>query len=256
MGLRVRYYGAEPYRIGGRDLVSLTPDPVSGTQFSLRGSWAISKATPFYRDKIHPLDGYGFQISLAGAEPWLGSDVSMTSLETHGYLILPGLGLNRFYIYGRLQLQGGDPLPQDHIGFSRGDKISIDAPLEFGFLRTYLNERVRGYRSFISGRQVAFLSAEYRMPFLHSLRTNLLGLVQLGTTSLTLFADAGHVSRVTFADSNQPARSRLGVGTELKNMVRVGPMTFLHAVGVAQPYDELFERDVDLYYRVQATVPF
>ncbi len=53
---------------------------------------------------------------------------------------------------------------------------------------------------------------------------------------------------------------RTGVGIEAKNIVAIGGRRILHSLGIAAPWGELDENlvwdDVDLYYRVQAAVPF
>ena len=53
---------------------------------------------------------------------------------------------------------------------------------------------------------------------------------------------------------------RTGVGFELKNRVSLGGFPLVHALGVAQRWRDLGETvewdAIDLYYRVQATLPF
>jgi hypothetical protein len=89
------------------------------------------------------------------------------------------------------------------------------------------------------------------------LRTRLLGFLELGRVSPALFVDAAAVWTGTDFDE---AIRRTGVGFELKNRVSLGGFPLVHAVGVAQRWRDLGETvewdAIDLYYRVQATLPF
>jgi hypothetical protein len=167
------------------------------------------------------------------------------------------LGLQRFYVYGRYQQQWGAPLPQDFIGFSRYDNISLILPGEVPLELFSEAERVRGYRSFIAGNKVAFASLEYRIPFLPSLETTVLGIVDFGATSISLFTDAGFVWDAGFDEGTLGREDRWGAGAELKNALNLFGINIAHSLGIAQPAQELFtDADYDLYYRVRASVPF
>jgi hypothetical protein len=173
------------------------------------------------------------------------------------YSVLPGLGLQRFYLYGRVQQQWGSPLPQNFIGFSRYDNVSLVLPGEVPLELFSEAERVRGYRSFIAGKKVAFASLEYRVPFLPSLETSILGIVDFGATSVSLFTDAGVVWDARFEDGTLGREERWGAGAELKNSLNLFGIHIAHALGIAQPAEGLFaDPDYDLYYRVRASVPF
>ena len=99
------------------------------------------------------------------------------------------------------------------------------------------------------------------MPVLFDLNTTLLGLVRLGPVAPALFADAG---LVWTGNDVAGGVERLGVGAELKNVVSVGGFEILHAVGLGVPdaqFDEVWDGtadlgDLDLYYRIQAAIPF
>jgi hypothetical protein len=252
----LRYASIDPFTIRDVEFPVTLPDPKKGRQFDLRLSWILKKERPYYRNMLHPVDGYGIQMSLKGAERILGGETSFAIADANAYKIFALPGLHRLFVAGRLQLQVGDPLPQDYIGFSTLDNIGL--PLNPGFetLQSVQSERVRGYRDFIAGRQVVFGSVEYRMPFLPSLNTTILGFLRFGPTSLALFSDAGIVRDVTVSEAEEITDNRLGFGTEIKNIVGIGPVRFVHSVGVAQPHNELFESDYDLYYRIRASVPF
>jgi len=233
------------------------PVAASARQTDLQLSWTTKKLRPYKHNVLHPLDGYGFRVKLTGSEKVLGSETTFLTPDISAYKIFSGLGLHRFYIYGRFQAQFGEPLPQDYIGFSRYSNIDWPVPEENFSIPYSKQERVRGYKSFISGKQVAFGSLEYRMPVLPSLDTSILsGLLSLGESTLALFADAGAVWDVQIP-VGQNTETRLGTGVEIKNKVGIGPLNFVHSLGIAQPASELFsEGDYDLYYQIKASLPF
>jgi outer membrane protein assembly factor BamA len=189
-----------------------------------------------------------------GAASILGADTDFVRSDLQGFHIFRSLGLQRLYFYGRAQGQTGSPLPQDYIGFPRHDPVSVDLP---GFVPISLgdSDRVRGYRHFAVGDYVLFGSAEYSVPFLPDLQTELLGLVSLGRTSLALFADAGMVWR---RKPHAERVERLSVGLELTNEVTLGGfLTFGPAVGIAQPAEFVgTDEDYEVYYRIRAGVAF
>jgi hypothetical protein len=98
-----------------------------------------------------------------------------------------------------------------------------------------------------------FGTLEYRIPVLPELRTTLLGVISLGKTTAAVVADGGMV----WTDGNfSGAERRIGSGLEAKNVLRLGGLDILHAVGIAQPLEHLGSRSYDLYYRVRASIPF
>ena len=120
---------------------------------------------------------------------------------------------------------------------------------------------MRGYRRFAVGTRVLFGSVELRAPVVADLQTTLFGLVRLGAVAPAVFADAGLVWSGSSLDG---AVRRVGVGTELKNVVSIGGVELLHAVGVGVPASRLGDvfdgtirrEDLDIYYRIQAALPF
>src|SRR5690625_7211716 len=82
---------------------------------------------------------------VTGAEKIPGSDVQFATADLSAYSILPGPGLQRFYLYGRYQKQWGSPLPQNFIGFSTYDNIHLNLPGEVPLFLFNEAERVRGY---------------------------------------------------------------------------------------------------------------
>lgn len=254
---RLRHVLVRPF---DRDRFSdsfLTPAPERARQTDLSIGFGVKKQRPWRDNLIHPLDGWGLRTLLTGAEEILGSDVQFATADLSAYTVLPSIGTQRFYVYGRYLQQWGSPLPQDFIGFSRLDNINLNLPGEVPLELFSEADRVRGYRSFIAGNRVAFGTLEYRMPFLPSLNTTLLGLVDLGSTSLTLFSDAGVVWNARFDDGSTGTEKRWGAGAEVKNSVNLFGVRLAHALGIAQPAKRLFiDQEYDLYYRFRASVAF
>jgi outer membrane protein assembly factor BamA len=230
------------------------PQTYDQTQWSL--GWQYKKQRPYRWNIINPLDGFGVKTQVMGATDIFGTEVSYTTADLSAFTVLPGLGTQRFYLYGRAQAQFGDPLPQQRIGFTKYDNIAPAVATQQQPYIFNLSDRVRGYRSFIMGEQVLFGTLEYRSPFLPGLATKILGLVELGRTDLALFADAGWVGNVQFSSPDAPD-TRLGTGLEVKNVLSLFGVEILQSVGWGFPYDKLFDLDeVDLYYRVRASVAF
>ena len=255
--LRLRHVAVDPYDADEFEGNPLVPVPVDGRQTDLQLEWKWTGQKPWYQNHIHPLYGFGIRTRVLGAAEILGSDVEFARVDLSAYTILPSIGLHRIFVHGRFQQQWGTPLPQDFLGFTRYDNVSIllpdQVPLEiFGDA-----DRVRGYRSFVTGDRVFFGSVEYRMPFLPSLETRILGFLELNATTLSLFSDVGIVADAFNPFGTETVFERWGGGAEIKNGLELFGIDIAHTVGVAQPMDELFrEEDVDLYYRVKAVIPF
>jgi hypothetical protein len=256
-GLRIRHIQINPLNRDRFEDLPDIPQPVKGRQTDIALEWTIKKQRPWSDNTIHPLDGRGVKISLNGAEKILGSDVSFLRADINTYAVLPAIGLQRIYIQARYQQVWGRELPQNYIGFSRYDNISLSLPDQV-FIRFFQDtERVRGYRSFIAGKQVLFGSIEYRVPFLPSLETKILGIAELGSTAINFFTDAGVIWKALFSDGENGTERRWGAGAEVRNELRLFGIGVSHSLGIAQPMNKLFEDDTyDLYYRVRAVVPF
>jgi hypothetical protein len=256
LGLRFRHIFVNPVNPGRFD-DSPIRNPVKGRQSDIELKWAIKKQRPWRDNRLHPLDGIGLKASLLGADNVLGSDVQFLSADLNAFAILPSIGMHRWYLQARYQQQWGEPLPQEYIGFSHYDNITVSLPQEV-FVQFFQDtERVRGYREFVSGNRALFGSMEYRVPFLPSLETTILGIMSFGATSLSLFSDAGVVWNALNQSGNTGTEKRWGAGAELKNELRFFGVGITHAAGIAQPARNLFKDDsADLYYRIRAVVPF
>jgi Tol biopolymer transport system component len=230
------------------------PVPQEGRQSSLRLSIRRKKLRPFRDNQSHPLDGWGLRSRVTLAVTGADFDQSYVRFETSGYTIIPVVERHRLFLHGRYRGQRGTSLPQDFVGLSRYDPIHIDAGDLLNFISSE-SDRVRGHRRLVVGGNVLFGSLEYRIPLVPSLRTEILGLLSLGSTTLSPFFDAGVVwSRPDGRD----AVTQYGAGVEIKNALRIANLIELtHAIGFAQPASALFsDSRYEVYYRVQSALPF
>ncbi len=231
-------------------------EPVNGWQSDLQAGIRITRQKPYAYNLIHPLDGAGIEAKVTVAATALGGETEFIRPDFKSYAIIPAPGSTRIYLYGRAIAQWGDSFPQDYIGFSRYDEIDLGVDLPGRDFLYSDTERVRGYNDYVPGNRMLFGTVEYRIPFIPDLKTQLLGIIGLGRTSLALFADAGAV----WADSSSGSDnrvSRAGLGAELKNVLRIGPFPIVHSLGFAQPAEDFGGKsNREIYYRVKAVVPF
>ncbi|MEM1055696.1 MAG: hypothetical protein AAGI52_09215 [Bacteroidota bacterium] len=262
VGARARLARASPYRLDslGLDLASdglPLVFPEAGTRADVQVGLAYRFQRPYRLNVIHPLDGSGVRGRVTIGAPLFGASANVEpDVEAFHTLRVP---FGRLLVHGRATARfGGAQLPQDYVGLSRFDNVSAALPF-IGPLSTDDAERVRGFRRYAVGTRALFGSAEYRLAPLFDLRTSVLGLVSFRDVAPTLFVDGGLV----WGDGID-AIQRAGTGAELRNRVSLAGFSFLHAVGLAVPTGDL-ERvwdgsivwdDVDLYYRLQAALPF
>ena len=265
VGARVRYAYAEPLSLERFDDLALEVEntglglPQQGTRFDVQVGAAYQFQRPYRWNAITPIDGTGLRARVTAGVPALGGDTFVRP-DLQGYWVSRRLGLGRLFVHGRATALFGETLAQDFVGLARYDDVDVQVPF-VGALALDDAERVRGFRSYAVGDRALFGSAEYRLPILFDLETTLLGLVRLGPVAPALFADAGLVW--TGSDLEGAAR-RVGVGAEVANLLSLGGFEVRHAVGLAVPaplLDEVVDGsvgwdDVDLYYRIQAAVPF
>ncbi len=255
---RVRYAYADPFDDSAFDEIETTGlvRPEAGYRSEVRLGFTATRQRPYRYNDIYPLDGVGLRARVTGGLPVLGSDAEFVRPDLSAYWVSPQFGIGRFYVYGRAQARFGDALAQDFVGLSRYDDIDLQLPFVEPITLSE-SERVRGYRRYAVGDRLVFGTLEYRLPPVFDLGTRLLGFLELGRVSPTFFVDAAAVW--TGSDLGDAVR-RTGAGFELKNRVSLGGFPLVHALGVAQQWDDLgrtVEWDaVDLYYRVQATLPF
>lgn len=257
LALRLRHAQLEPINPEAfGTLLDGLPPPETGRQTSLRMTLQRRKQRPYRYNVVHPLDGVGVRVQATGAARVLGGDHAFLRAEVAAFAVVPALGRQRVFLYGRAQAQVGTTLAQHQIGFGRYDAPRVAVPVASQPpLVLVERERVRGYRAYALGDRLLFGTLEYRIPLVPDLQTRLLGLVSFGATAAALFADAGVVW--THGQRGHAMR-RLGVGVEVKNALRLmDTLTLMHALGLAQPYDAVGPRQpYDLYYRIQLAVPF
>ena len=260
IGGRLRYAYAEPYDLSDDVVLESEGEmlalPETGYRADVQLGFAWKRQRPYRYNMLNPLDGMGFRARVTFGTPVLGSNNEFVRPDASAFWISPTVAIGRFFVYGRATAQFGNELAQDYVGLARYDDIDVQVPF-LGSLTLDDSERVRGYRSYAVGNRVLFGSLEYRLAPLFDLQTRILGMIDMERLSFSLFSDFGMV----WTDSNSDdAIQRAGVGAEASNLVRIGGFEIRHAIGVATPWAELDENlvwdDVDLYYRVQAAVPF
>jgi hypothetical protein len=256
---RLRYAHATPFDQSAFDEIeSTTPllAPEAGFRAEARFGFMVKRQRPYRYNELYPLDGTGLRVRTTGGLPVMGAETRFVRPDVQAYWVSPEIGIGRFFFYGRGQAQFGQTLAQDVIGLSRYDDFDLQLPF-LDPITLSDTERVRGYRSYAVGDRVLFGTVEYRLPPVFDLQTRLLGILTLGRVSPALFVDSGVVW--TGSDLSN-AVYRTGVGLELKNRVLLGGFPLVHAVGVAQRGEDLGVRldwpSVDLYYRIQAALPF
>lgn len=254
---RIRHYKTRPIDMDKFADLSILPMPESARITDLELGFKLKKQRPWRDNPIHPLDGSGIKVKVNASEEILGSERSFLIADVNAFTMFPLIGMNRVYIHTRIQSKWGNSLSQNYIGFSRYDNISVNlleqVPLQF----FGDNERVRGYRDFVTGNRTAFGSIEYRVPFLPSLQTEILGVLSMGSTTFALFSDAGIVADGISESSETGTIKRWGAGAELKNLISLFGIDFVHSVGYAQPAKKLFsEREQEIYYRIKTVIPF
>jgi hypothetical protein len=257
LNIGFRHFTTDPFnksRYFGTPNVTV---PRSARVSEFQFSWQIKKQRPWRDNSYHPLDGTGLKLSVHTSQKIFGAEVEALTTDLNAYTIVPFIGLNRILLHGRFLSQWGNPLPQNYIGLSRYDNVSINLPAQFPLRLFGNNERVRGYREFITGDKVGFGSFEYRMPVVSSLQTQLLGFLQFGGASVAVFTEGAVVGNGASETEEKGTIYRWGSGAEIKNQVSVFGLTIAHSLGIAQPTKKLFtSHKYDLYYRVKAVLPF
>ena len=264
-GARLRYAYANPLNLEDFTDLESVGDPLrqpeAGTRADLQLGLAYKFQRPYRFNVVAPLDGAGARLRVSGGAPVLGADTWFARPDALAYATIPTpLGGARVFVTGRATAVFGQQLAQDYVGLSRTDDVDVQLPF-VGAVTLDDAERVRGYRRYAVGTRALFGSVELRAPVVADLQTTVLGLVRFGAVAPALFADAG---LVWSGSSLSGAVRRVGVGAELKNVVSIGGFELLHAVGVATPASRLgrvfdgtvVRDDLDLYYRIQAALPF
>ena len=268
---RVRYAYAEPLPLSSFNLTGIGFDdrdplentgleePEAGTRFDVQLGAVYKFQRPYRWNVITPLDGTGLRGRVTVGVPALGGDAFVRP-DVLGYWVSPAIPGGRLFVQGRATAIFGQTLAQDYVGLARRDDIDVPVPF-LGALTLDDAERVRGYRSYAVGTRALFGSVEYRMPILFDLQTTVLGIARFGPVAPTLFVDGG---LVWTGQSLDGAARRVGLGGELANVLTLGGFEIRHALGLATPAsnleglytDDVSADDPEVYYRIQASVPF
>ncbi len=258
---RVRYAYAEPLALDRFDDLENTGLglPEAGTRFDVQLGAVYKFQRPYRWNVITPLDGTGLRGRVTVGVPALGGDTFVRP-DVLGYWVSPAIPGGRLFVQGRATAIFGQTLAQDYVGLARRDDIDVPVPF-LGALTLDDAERVRGYRSYAVGTRALFGSVEYRMPILFDLQTTILGIARFGPVAPTLFVDGG---LVWTGQSLDRAARRVGLGGELANVLTLGGFEIRHALGLATPAsnleglytDDVSVDDPEVYYRIQAAIPF
>jgi len=236
-------------------------------QNDLSVTWIYKYLLPYAHNDVHPLRAYGTSLTLKAGihaqDAWLGDDKTQFGIiDFRFYDVRQVWGETTFYTSFRMQIQFKEPLPFEAVQLARYDNFSL--PIFEGMPVAIWNiqDRVRGYRTFILADQLYFNTLEYRVPILPTLATKVLGFISLDKTTFALFSDVAYAANTTFYAGKFDGgvlpenRWQWGIGAELKNKVTLLGLPIVQSLGLAQPHNQLFKSDYDLYYRVQATIPF
>jgi len=236
-------------------------------QNDISAAWYYKYQLPYAHNDVHPLKTYGTSLTLKAGihaeDSWLGDDQTEFGIVDFKYFDVRQVWDDiTFYTNFHAQFQFSEPLPFESVQLARYDNFSLPSFEGMPISVWNIQDRVRGYRTFILADQLYFNTLELRVPVLPTLNTGILGFLSLDKTTLALFSDVAFATNVSsnseISGINTPASEawQWGIGSEIKNKLTLFGLPIIQAVGVAQPYNQLFEKDYDLYYRVQATIPF
>ncbi|TNE73530.1 hypothetical protein EP331_04140 [bacterium] len=231
-------------------------------QHDVIAAFELKHALPYVYNDIHPLKAFGLNISLRAGinaeDSWYGDKQEQFVIaDVKWYDVRPIYSEITWASYMRAQAQFGKPLPFEAVQLSRYDNITLPVFTEIPISIINTPERVRGYRNFILSNQLVFNSQELRAPLLPSLATSVLGIIRFDKTTAAVFSDVAFANDITFG-SVRKSLWQWGLGAEIKNKITfLGVLPIVQALGFAQPYNDLFmNRNQDVYYRIQAVIPF
>lgn len=231
-------------------------------QNDIIAAFELKHLIPYAHNDIHPLSGFGLNVSmklgLNASNSWFGENQKQFALfDFRWFDVRPLIGEITWFNSFRAQAQFGNPLPFEAVQLSRYDNFTLPQIVQLPLSVWNAPDRVRGFRNFILSEQLYFSSSEIRLPFLPSLATQVLGLVSFDKTTVALFSDVAFANNITFGNPENQLW-QWGLGAEIKNKITfLGILPIVHSFGYAQPYDKLFAKSpYDLYYRIQASIPF
>lgn len=252
----LRFTTTQAFYNNRSDSLTQTLTPKDGLYSSFGLGYLRKFAYPDAQALFLPTKGYGTNLYYRFAHR---SGDTSHRLDATAYYIQPVYKKLNAYAYGRLLRHKGTGLLQNQIGTSVSNPLDVNqfymGLTNLGLVFLDDTEKVRGYETSVLGHQMLFGTLELRMPFA-DLQTQILGF-DFSRTGLSFLADGA----VIWQD-NQSVK-QLGLGVELKNEVRFGGLSLIHAVGFAQPYNELgirnglsWREQGDIYWRLKASIPF
>lgn len=231
-------------------------------QNDIIAAFEVKHLIPYVHNDIHPLKGFGVNVSakfgINAADSWFGNNQNQFAIfDFRWFDVRPLLGEITWFNSFRAQAQFGNPLPFEAVQLSRYDNFTLPAIVQIPLSVWNAPDRVRGFRNFILSDQLYFSSSEVRFPLLPTLATSILGLISFDKTTVAMFSDVAFANNITFGNPDKQLW-QWGLGAELKNKITfLGILSIVQSVGYAQPYNKLFAKSpYDLYYRIQASIPF
>jgi hypothetical protein len=228
--------------------------PEKGRRNHLNFWFTLRQQRPYRFQNLHPLDGFGLRLKLTAGVPAFGGDTRFVRPDLRLYTVLQSVSNHRIYIYLRAIMQEGNSLNQDFFGLTRYGDFSQSIPgINYDILYGD-GERVRGFSDYVIRNRLLFTNLEYRIPVISNLQTNILGFAAFGGVVLAPYLDAAIVWDGKF--ELDEAVKRAGSGMELKNLMSLGNVQMIHAVGFGQPVQDLFSDNYEIYYRLKVAIPF
>lgn len=232
-------------------------------QNDIIAAYEIKHLLPYVHNDIHPLQGFGINLSIKTGfnadNSWFGDNQKSFAITDFRWFDVRTIWKEiTFYTYFRAQAQFGSPLPFEAVQLSRYDNISLPNLAGLPLTTWNVPDRVRGYRTFVLANQLFYTTQELRLPLLPTLATQVLGgFISLDKTTAALFSDVGFANEILLGSVDK-SLWQWGLGGEIKNKITLFEvLPVVQSIGYAQPYNALFSsRNADVYYRIQAVIPF
>ncbi len=190
----VEAHSRRPHYSGTLDDFELPP-PERGREALASLAYQWRSARPRRDDFIHPLQATGLRVQADGADCGVWGDVSYRRVMGEAYAVRPLAGsAATVAVRGKGVSLGGTPLAQDIVGLTTDTPATAPALSLLGWhgQRLASVDRLRGDTRVELGSQLAFGSAELRVPVVAGLPVSAFG-VRAGPVTGAWFLDAGRV---------------------------------------------------------------
>ena len=252
----LRFTTTQSFLRNTADSLTQTLTPPSALYSSFGTSFLRKYAQPDAERLFHPKKGYGFNVGYRFAHRSVDKS---HRLDLAGYYIQPITPQINAYGYARFLRHNGTGLLKNSVGTSAYHLLDINqiysGLTNLGLVFLNDTEKVRGYKTDVSGHQLAFGTLELRLP-VGDIQTQIFGF-DISKIALSFLADGA----IIWQDQQQV--KQLGLGIELRNQINFGGLSLIHAVGFAQPYDKLgihenigWRNQGDIYWKLKAAIPF